>query len=199
MARRITGHGVSEKGLEWDGIDLAGMERRYRDEVAADLRPVMVRIGAAAKASAKAEAENEFPTAEEYPNLFQVEVQQPTKRHPEFSIVLWNTHRVAHILEHGQKRNYYPIPGPFGSRIWYSEDYAEFGRMNGHHVLRIAVEGIAMDWFSLAGNMPLSQRPASSSKRTPGRKYRSPVGRFEGTRRKPPPMRRRTPARYRRS
>ena len=41
MARRITGHGVSEKGLEWDGIDLAGMERRYRDEVAADLRPVM--------------------------------------------------------------------------------------------------------------------------------------------------------------
>ena len=188
MARRRTGHGDLEQGLAWDGIDLQGMAERFINDLDKDLGPVMRAVGAAAKANARQEALNEFPTSKVYAESFQVEVQRPGRR-GQFSIVLWNTHRAAHILEDGQKANYYPIPRG-GARIWYSNDYREFGRMNGHHVLRIATETAAAEWGLLpeAKLMPRGQRSTKS-----GSKFRAPEGRFSGQRRSAPPIRKKAP------
>ena len=101
-------YGSPAVGLAWDGIDLEGMAERFINDLDKDLRGVLSAVGAAAKANARAEALNEFPNSEVYVNSFQVEVQRPGSR-GQFSIVLWNTHPVAKILEDGQKANYtYP-------------------------------------------------------------------------------------------
>lgn len=181
-------YGSPAVGLAWDGIDLEGMAERFINDLDKDLRGVLSAVGAAAKANARAEALNEFPNSEVYVNSFQVEVQRPGSR-GQFSIVLWNTHPVAKILEDGQKANYYPIPRG-GSRIWYSNDYREFGRMNGHHVLRLATETAAADWGLLPSS---SLTPGGQRSTKSGSKFRAPEGRFSGQRRSAPPIRKKAP------